>query len=66
MSRPVASGLLVASFALMSAAPAPAAPPPVSLTERAQLAGLPGTTHLNIIQRGAWLEPLIKARLEAG
>ena len=65
MSRPVASGLLVASFALMSAAPARRAPP-VSLTERAQLAVLPGTTPLNIIQRGAWLEPLIEARLEAG
>lgn len=29
----------------------------------AQLAVLPGTTHMNIIKRGAWLEPLINARL---
>jgi pimeloyl-ACP methyl ester carboxylesterase len=29
----------------------------------AQLAVLPGTTHLNSIQRGAWLAPMIEARL---
>ena len=29
----------------------------------AQLAVLPGTTHLNSITRGAWLEPMIEARL---
>ncbi|WP_170181728.1 alpha/beta fold hydrolase [Phreatobacter stygius] len=29
----------------------------------AQLAVLPGTTHMNIITRGAWLEPMIDARL---
>ncbi|WP_119461672.1 alpha/beta fold hydrolase [Rhodospirillaceae bacterium SYSU D60014] len=31
----------------------------------AQLAVLPGTTHMNIIDRGAWLMPLIEARLES-
>lgn len=29
----------------------------------AQLAVLPGTTHMDIFQRGAWLEPLIGARI---
>lgn len=29
----------------------------------AQLAVLPGTTHMDIFQRGAWLEPLIAARI---
>lgn len=29
----------------------------------AQLAVLPGTTHMNSITRGAWLEPMIEARL---
>ena len=28
-----------------------------------QLAVLPGTTHMNIIKHGAWLEPMIAARL---
>lgn len=31
----------------------------------AQLAVLPGTTHMSIIERGAWLEPLIAARIGA-
>jgi pimeloyl-ACP methyl ester carboxylesterase len=31
----------------------------------AQLAVLPGTTHMSILQRGAWLSPLIEARLGA-
>ncbi|MDP3748562.1 MAG: alpha/beta hydrolase [Phenylobacterium sp.] len=31
----------------------------------AQLAVLPGTTHMGIIERGAWLEPLIAARIAA-
>jgi pimeloyl-ACP methyl ester carboxylesterase len=35
----------------------------VRLIPGAQLAILPGTTHMNIIQRGAWLEPMIQARL---
>nr|QQZ49367.1 alpha/beta hydrolase [Phenylobacterium glaciei] len=29
----------------------------------AQLAVLPNTTHLNILTRGAWLEPMIAARI---
>lgn len=29
----------------------------------ARLAVLPGTTHLGIVKRGAWLEPMIEARL---
>jgi pimeloyl-ACP methyl ester carboxylesterase len=29
----------------------------------AQLAVLPGTTHLSILQRGAWLEPMVEARI---
>ena len=28
----------------------------------AELAILPGTTHMNIIERGAWLEPMMEAR----
>ena len=31
-----------------------------------QLAVLPGTTHMNILQRGAWLEPMVEARLATG
>ena len=31
----------------------------------AQLAVLPGTTHMNIIERGAWLEPMFEARIGA-
>jgi pimeloyl-ACP methyl ester carboxylesterase len=30
----------------------------------ARLAVLPGTTHLGIVKRGAWLEPMIEARLQ--
>ena len=29
----------------------------------ARLAVLPGTTHLGIVKRGAWLEPMMEARL---
>lgn len=29
----------------------------------AQLAVLPGTTHMNIIERGAWIEPMLEARI---
>ena len=32
----------------------------------AQLAVLPGTTHMSIIRRGAWLAPLIEARVAGG
>jgi pimeloyl-ACP methyl ester carboxylesterase len=35
------------------------------LIPSAQLAVLPGTTHMSILQRGAWLSPLIEARLGA-
>jgi pimeloyl-ACP methyl ester carboxylesterase len=30
----------------------------------ARLAVLPGTTHLGIVNRGAWLEPMVDARLQ--
>jgi pimeloyl-ACP methyl ester carboxylesterase len=33
------------------------------LIPNAQLAVLPGTTHMTILKRGAWLEPLIESRL---
>lgn len=32
----------------------------------AQLAVLPGTTHMSIVRRGAWLVPLIEARIVGG
>jgi pimeloyl-ACP methyl ester carboxylesterase len=35
----------------------------VRLIPRAQLAVLPNTTHLNIVDRGAWLVPLIVSRI---
>jgi pimeloyl-ACP methyl ester carboxylesterase len=35
-----------------------------ALIPGARLAVLPNTTHLGIIKRGAWLEPMIKARLQ--
>jgi hypothetical protein len=31
-----------------------------------QLAALPGTTHMSILQCGAWLEPMVEARLATG
>ena len=33
------------------------------LIPNAQLAILPGTTHMNIIERGAWIEPFFEARI---
>lgn len=33
------------------------------LIPNAQLAVLPGTTHMTILKRGAWLEPLVEARI---
>ena len=30
----------------------------------AQLAVLPGTTHMNILDRGDWVTPMIEARLQ--
>ncbi|MDO9433074.1 MAG: alpha/beta fold hydrolase [Phenylobacterium sp.] len=32
----------------------------------AQLAVLPGTTHMSVVRRGAWLVPLIEARIAGG
>jgi pimeloyl-ACP methyl ester carboxylesterase len=29
----------------------------------AQLAVLPGTTHMSILRRGAWIEPMLAARI---
>jgi pimeloyl-ACP methyl ester carboxylesterase len=35
------------------------------LIPNAQFAVLPGTTHMTILKRGAWIEPMFEARLEA-
>jgi len=35
------------------------------LIPNAQLAVLPGTTHMTILKRGAWIEPMFEARLGA-
>ena len=36
------------------------------LIPNAQLAVLPGTTHMNIVERGDWIEPQFEARVASG
>ena len=44
----------------------PATPFAARLIPDAQLAVLPGTTHMSVVRRGAWLVPLIEARIAGG